>query len=145
MRSMLRISEAASMALHTMGLLAFDPKRAMSNREIASVLNVSSAHLAKVMQRLNKAGLVRSRRGPKGGFCLERRSEEITLLEVYEATDGPLEERGCLLDKKICTGNCILGGLLTSTGRELKRYLSQTRVSDISRFKYNKEHHERDS
>ncbi|MCF8044104.1 MAG: Rrf2 family transcriptional regulator, partial [Desulfarculaceae bacterium] len=75
MQQLLKISEAASLALHTMGLLASRPGEQVPTRELAARLKVSEAHLAKVMQRLGRAGLVRSQRGPKGGFALERNPE----------------------------------------------------------------------
>ncbi|MEW5911168.1 MAG: Rrf2 family transcriptional regulator [Thermodesulfobacteriota bacterium] len=132
MQQLLKISEAASLALHTMGLLAAEPKRLISTREMAQRLRVSEAHLAKVMQRLGRAGLVRSQRGPKGGFSLLRRPEDITLLEVYEATEGPLEQRRCLLARPMCNGNCILGGLLTTVGDQVRDYFATTRLSDVT-------------
>ncbi|MCB2225173.1 MAG: Rrf2 family transcriptional regulator [Desulfarculaceae bacterium] len=131
MQHLLKISEAASLAMHTMGLLAAEPGRLISTREMASRLRVSEAHLAKVMQRLGRAGLVRSQRGPKGGFSLLGKAEEITLLEVYEATEGPLREQHCLLGKPMCDGNCIMGGLLERVGDEVREYFSTTRLSDF--------------
>ncbi|MCF8032203.1 MAG: Rrf2 family transcriptional regulator [Desulfarculaceae bacterium] len=131
MQHLLKISEAASLAMHTMGLLAAEPGRLISTREMASRLRVSEAHLAKVMQRLGRAGLVRSQRGPKGGFSLIRRPEEITLLEVYEATEGPLRPQRCLLGKPMCNGNCIMGGLLERVGDQVQDYFANTRLSDF--------------
>jgi Rrf2 family protein len=129
--NVLRISEAASLALHTMAYLAADPDGTHATREIACDLKVSEAHLAKVLQRLGRAGLVRSQRGPGGGFTLARRPEEITLLEVYEVTEGPLTTPDCLLGQPVCNGACILGGLLDAVGRQVRDYLSQTRLSDL--------------
>ena len=88
--NMLRISEAASIALHTMAYLARNKDRMVSTHEIAGAMGLSENHLAKVRQRLVKAGLVEAQRGPSGGFMLSRPAEDITLLEVYEAIEGPL-------------------------------------------------------
>lgn len=132
MTSVLKISEAASLALHTMVLLAARPGKTMSNRDIAGLLKVSEAHLAKVLQRLGRAGLVTSQRGPKGGFSLGRDSREISLLAVYEAVEGPLESKSCLLGKPVCGGACILGGLLHKVGSEVSDYFAQTRLSDLT-------------
>jgi Rrf2 family protein len=131
MTQVLKISEAASLALHTMVMLAANPNKTMSNRDIAALLKVSEAHLAKVLQRLGRAGLVNSQRGPKGGFSLARDSKEISLLAVYEAVEGPLETKACLLGKPVCGGNCLLGGLLHKLGSEVSDYFAQTRLSDL--------------
>ena len=74
---------------------------------------------------------MRSQRGPKGGFTLQRRPEDITLLEVYEATEGPLPQQRCLLGNPMCGGNCILGGLLERVGDEVRQYFANTRLSDL--------------
>jgi len=70
MNSVLRISEAASLAMHAMMALAAQPEHRRSAQDLARQLDVSLAHLAKVLQRLAKAGYVASTRGPKGGFTL---------------------------------------------------------------------------
>jgi len=88
MPGVLRISEAASLGMHAMVLLASDRGRVLSAHEVAARLNASEAHLSKVMQRLGRAGLVQSVRGPRGGFSLARSPDAVTLLEVYEAALG---------------------------------------------------------
>jgi len=137
MSSALNISEAASLALHAVVFLASNSDQPESTRDIASVLGVSEAHLSKVLQRLTRAGLVRSTRGPRGGFTLTRPSEEMTLLEVYEAMDGALTQSQCLLGKPICgEAGCILGGLTTSINQQVSDYLTQTKVFELTdRFK----------
>ncbi len=132
MSRVLKISEAASLALHTMVLLAARPQRTQATRDIAALLGVSEAHLAKVLQRLARAGLVTSQRGPRGGFSLARDPGQINLLEVYEAVEGPLQERSCLLGQPVCGGNCLLGGLLHKVADEVSQYFSQTRLSDLA-------------
>jgi Rrf2 family protein len=90
--------------------------------------------LAKVMQRLAKAGLVRSRRGPKGGFSLAADPDQTTLLEVYEAAEGPLEMNHCLLGRPVCHTQCIMGGFLEGISRQVSQYLQKTKLSQISRI-----------
>ena len=53
-----------------MAFLAGKSDKPFSNKEMAGKPDVSEAHLSKVLQRLNKAGLITSYRGPKGGFML---------------------------------------------------------------------------
>ena len=64
MANFVRISEAASLGLHTMALLAKRGETRTTNQEIADMLGASVHHLAKVMQRLVRAGLVDSAVGP---------------------------------------------------------------------------------
>ena len=133
MNNMLRISEAASLALHATTLLAANCNRALSTKEIAAILRASEAHLSKVLQRLGKMGLVDATRGPKGGFCLAKAGDDISLLEVYEAIEGPLQDSVCLLDEPVCQGHkCILGGLLEMVNQQAREYLAGTTLTDLT-------------
>ncbi len=133
MSNVLRISDAASLGLHAMVLLAAHPDTGISTRQIAHDLQVSEAHLSKVLQRLTKVGLVASTRGPKGGFTLAEPAESVTLLEVYEAIEGPLVATQCLLGTRICNGKrCILGDLLTTVDGQVREYLATTRLAELT-------------
>jgi len=133
MAKLLRISDGASLALHTMALLASVKAGRLSAREIADRLAASRAHLSKVLQRLARAGLVWSVRGPRGGFSLARPAEEVTLLDVYEAIDGPLDDSTCLLGAPVCSGkNCLLGDLVEAVNLHVRVRLAGTRLRDVA-------------
>ena len=133
MTSLIKISEGASLALHTMALLDNEPGRRLTNQEIAETLHASGHHLAKVMQRLAKVGLVDSIRGRQGGFQLGKPAEQVTLLQVYEAIEGPLDDVGCLLGEPICSGKyCVLGEVLQSVHGQIRDYLKNTSLATLS-------------
>jgi Rrf2 family protein len=132
MASVLRISSAASIALHAVVLLAANPDKLLSTRDIASTLGVSEAHLSKVLQRLVKAGLARATRGPRGGFEIEDDTDDVTLLHVFEEIEGPLRPDDCLLSSPICGGDkCIFGDLIKRLNREVSNYLAETTIADV--------------
>jgi Rrf2 family protein len=131
--TILRISDAVTLGLHAMVLLAADREDHLSAGEMARRLSASEAHLAKVLQRLAREGLVRSIRGPHGGFRLARACDEVTLLEVYEAIEGPLTESICLLEAPVCGGeSCLLGGLIATVNRQVREHLAETRLCDLA-------------
>jgi Rrf2 family protein len=132
MTNMLKISEAASLALHTTVMLAADPDNLYSTNEFASALHASKAHLSKVLQRLEKSDIVKSTRGPNGGFKLTKSGNDITLLEVYEAIDGKLSPSNCLLNECICNGDCIMGKLLGDLNNQVRDYLIKTKLSMLT-------------
>jgi Rrf2 family protein len=116
-----------------MALLAASGERSLTNKEMADSLDASGAHLSKVLQRLGKLGYVRAVRGPKGGFFLAKPAEEITLLEIHEAIDGPMGVSACLFGQPVCRGdNCVLGGLIHAVGNQVKDHLAKTRVSELA-------------
>lgn len=129
----LRISEAASLAIHTLLVLAAKPARTVPASEIAAVLRASKDHLAKVLQRLARGAFVASARGPKGGFTLARPAAGLTLLEVYEYIEGSYNVRDCLFDVRVCgAGKCPMGGLLFSVNMELMRFLAETTFGELA-------------
>ena len=132
MTKILNISEAATLALHATVLFAENPDQMISIKDIVLKIPASQAHLSKVLQRLGKVGIVKSTRGPKGGFVLRRKPEEVTLLEVYESIDGPLSMNNCLLDTPVCSGKCILDQVLEDLNNQVYEILNKTRLSDLS-------------
>ena len=133
MPSVLRMSDAGSLALHAMVALAEAREGRVSAKEIATDLDASEAHLAKVLQRLAKAGLVDSVRGRGGGFRLARPASRIKLIDVYQAIEGRLPGTQCLMGKRVCKRRvCVMGGLLGTIDTWLRAYLSGTRLSDLA-------------
>lgn len=130
MSGVLKMSEAAVLAFHAMIYIAVRETGFVTNAEIASALHASEAHLAKVLQRLVKAGLVKSIRGPRGGFILGKDSGAITLRDIYELFEGSLERDVCLLDAQVCGNNCIFGDLLINVNDRVREYMTNTRLKD---------------
>jgi Rrf2 family protein len=119
------MSEAASIAIHTTLWLAQQDDRLARSGEVCKLFGFSEAHFAKVMQALSRAGLVHSVRGPRGGTRLAKPAGDISLLEVYEALDGPFNVERCLLSPRICTTRCCpLGREITKLNRGLRQTLA---------------------
>ena len=134
MTRLIHLSEAASMAIHAMVRLAADPNGFLTTREIASGLNVSEAHLSKVIQRLAKYGLVKSVRGPGGGTRLDKPASQVSLLEILESVDGPLDDNSCLLSNGPCDRiKCIFYGLVNPLNTQIREYLTKTTINKLAR------------
>jgi Rrf2 family protein len=132
MAQIVRTSEAAAIGLHAALLLAANPERCLSTGEVAERLDVSAHHCSKVLQRLSRSGLVRTVRGPKGGFRLARPPAAIGLLEVYEALDGPLQDTECMFSQPHCRiGECVLSGMFEEVNRVIRSYLEPASLADV--------------
>ncbi len=133
MTSSLKISEAAALALHTMALLACEPATVQTTQQLSVTLQCSEAHLSKVLQRLVKAGLLIASRGPRGGYTLAQSPAQIQLLQIWEAIDGPIGTIHCMHPPPVCDGtSCIFGGLVAKVNREVREYLENTTLADLS-------------
>jgi len=67
--------------------------RPVQIRVISERQAIPARYLEQIFQRLRRAGLVRSKRGPGGGYTLARASDEISIREIIEALEGPLSEQ----------------------------------------------------
>jgi Rrf2 family protein len=127
------MSEAAAMGLHAIIFIAAAGKSRVQANQVASRLDVSAAHLSKVLQRLARSGLLRSTRGPAGGFVLSRPASKISLLEVYEAIEGPFTKIDCLLNRPICKKEkCEMVELAARIDGHIQSYFKTTTVADLA-------------
>ncbi|MFQ5896195.1 MAG: RrF2 family transcriptional regulator, partial [Nitrospinota bacterium] len=82
---MFSLSKKTDYGLMALGFLSHVGDRPVNSREIAERYNIPAELLAKIMQTLAREGLVLSFSGPKGGYQLARRPEEITVADVIRA------------------------------------------------------------
>jgi Rrf2 family transcriptional regulator, iron-sulfur cluster assembly transcription factor len=102
-------------------------------REISRATAIPETFLAKIFQRLANKGLVRSRRGFRGGFRLARPARRINLREIVEALEGPLEFHRCLdhLRARGRSGRCHVRRIFGEVQRQVADVLEQTTLADI--------------
>lgn len=133
MARLVKIPESVSLALHSMAVLADRPDDVITTKDIAGILGASSAHLAKVLKTLEHTGYVRSTRGPSGGFQIAGDSDEITLMDIYQVMEGPLQTEGCLLATPICKGNeCVFGETIHMLEDQFRENLANTSLRQLA-------------
>ena len=90
--------------------------------------------MAKVFQRLVRAGLLRSAKGRGGGFSLAHPPHEITLLQIVEATEGPQAYDRCVVGLEKCTDHmpCPQHDLYKPIRQRIKDYLRTTTAADLA-------------
>jgi len=130
MSKIFSLSEAGSIAIHSMVLIASSETK-LNVVKISERTGSSKHHVAKVLQRLVKDDFLSSNRGPHGGFELKKPPEEINLLEVYESIEGKVEITECPMDNLICPfEKCILGTVVSDMTRNFKDYMTNQKLSD---------------
>lgn len=127
MSKIFSLSEASSIAIHSMVLIA-RAKDGINVQKIAAHTGFSKNHIAKVLQRLVKSDMLKSVRGPAGGFSLKHEAGNYNLLEIYQAIEGPIDESDCPLAYEICNyDQCIMGTVINKMTAEFRNFLlSQT-------------------
>jgi Rrf2 family protein len=92
----MRMSEGVEWALHSCLNLSWLPDgRAVPAAKLAAYYDLPAAYLNKQLQALVRAGIMSSTSGPAGGFRLARRPQDITVLELVVAIEGPDEAFRC--------------------------------------------------
>ena len=88
----MRLQKSTQFALYAVLELAADPERQMSTADIAARYGISAHHLAKVMRRLVRAGLIQSVRGVGGGYRFSGNVRRVTLWDVMELFEPDFQE-----------------------------------------------------
>ncbi|MHC4394441.1 MAG: RrF2 family transcriptional regulator [Planctomycetota bacterium] len=88
----MRISRSTGYALLAVGYIAKNQKEQgiVLSQRIAKAYNIPLEYLLKILQQLVRANVLRSKRGPRGGFTLAKPPKKITMLQIVEAVDGPM-------------------------------------------------------
>ncbi|MGA2109770.1 MAG: Rrf2 family transcriptional regulator [Syntrophorhabdales bacterium] len=96
------LTREADYAVRCVLFLSREADRIASAGEISKAGLIPKGFLAKILQRLAKRGIVRSTKGAAGGFALSKPPEEVCVLDVIEALQGPFAINACAVDENAC-------------------------------------------
>lgn len=108
-------------------------KEPISSRTISQQEGVPYQLMNKLLQKLNKARLIKSYMGPKGGFVLEREPSKINLQEIIEAVQLPISLNRCLLSKDACPRQkvCTIRQKLNGLQEYMEEYLKNITLNEL--------------
>jgi Rrf2 family protein len=130
----MQITRQADYAVRTVLHLAkIGDKEPAATRTVATEQNIPPSFLAKIISQLAIAGLLHTSRGARGGVTLARDPKDITLLEVVEAIDGPIQLNVCVGSDGACTfdENCPIRPVWCNVQTELVKRLKGTSFGDL--------------
>ena len=130
----MQITKQADYALRAMMYLAkIDDNTRSSTSQIAREQQIPSSFLAKIISQLSIAGLINTSRGARGGVTLARKPEEISVLEVVEAIDGPIVINDCTISPSSCPfgEDCPLQPIWCDAQSQLVEKLRTTTFASI--------------
>ena len=110
------------------------PGKPISTRTLASAADVPYQFASKIMQKLHEEGLVESVMGPFGGFRLVQPSEQVNLLKIIEAVQGPVVINSCLLGQEACPRStiCPIRTRLEALQTMMIDYLQSVSLADLT-------------
>ena len=131
MAKLFNISEATIIAFHSLALM--DKESSLRAETVSTTTNASKNHVLKVLNLLSKHGFIKSTRGPKGGFQLNKKPESIKLLDVFEIIEGPILPSPCGLKMEQCPFNkCVFGDITFQLTQMFVDFLKNKTVQDFS-------------
>lgn len=133
----MRLTHATDYAVRSVLYLATLPRGTMVEAgEIAVSQCVPVRFLLKIFRSLAAVGIVGSQRGPGGGYVLLRDPGEITLLDIFEAVEGPVIINQCLMDGDFCSRHaaqyCPVRKALASVQDVLSRELASHTIASLA-------------
>jgi len=110
-------------------------------KDIAERLEVSKKYLEHQTSRLEAAGLLRSRRGARGGMSLARSPSDITLSDIFQTLEGQIPLADCVESPDQCprSDTCATRDLWMEMGQLLSNYLESKTLEDLCRQQREKE------
>lgn len=135
MQHVLRISRKIDYGLRAMIYLASIPSDSVIPfREIARQMDVPEDFLAKILKTLVDQGLVRSTRGPHGGYALARAAVDVSFLDVIEAVEGPVALNVCLDGEDACGHStaCTMVQVWRQGQERMLDVYRQAKLSDLA-------------
>lgn len=129
----MQITRQADYAVRAVLHLARTGGQRTATSLIAEEQKIPASFLAKIISQLSIAGFLHTSRGARGGVTLARPPKDITLLEVIEAIDGPIQLNECVGNKGSCSfeDNCPLRPVWCDAQEELVNKLKGTNFADM--------------
>jgi Rrf2 family protein len=131
---MLKLTKKADYGLMAMRHLAEHAHEgARSAKDVADAYGIPQEALAKILQRLVKAGLLRSQHGTNGGYTLARDAGAISAFEVIRAIDGPLFITSCVTVRGECdqVERCNVREPLRRVNHSIEEVLKSITISEM--------------
>lgn len=130
---MLRIGKLTDYGLVVLNQLALAGSQKLSTDDISQATGLSIATVRKVMKAIVDAGIVIAQRGSKGGYRIARAPDQISVLDVVQAFEGPVSLTECSADDNHCeiTDSCSLASNWTGINDLLLKVLDGITLDDL--------------
>lgn len=130
----MKLSRAGEYGILGVAYIAQHEKEIAFIKEIANAWDLPESFLAKILQKLARAGILNSHKGNLGGFSLAKPAEEISLKDIIEAVQGPIVINWCEVGEEICHrfDDCPLERILHEATSRVRDVFSEYTVADLA-------------
>jgi|Deesub1362A_J573_1020465.scaffolds.fasta_scaffold14301_3 Rrf2 family protein len=131
----MQLTRAGEYAVRCALFLAMqEPRRVVTRSEIVRRMQVPFHFLGKIAQALSRAGVIEIRKGARGGYRLARPAEDISLLEVVEAIEGPIFLNQCLVRPQSCSRSsfCAVHQVWAQAQERMREVLGSASLAELA-------------
>jgi Rrf2 family protein len=130
----MNFSKTASYSLNILSYMAAHDELIVSAAFLNRKLTIPYPYLRQILSNLSKSGFIHSTRGRNGGFVFSRSTENISLAEIIESTDGLETLNRCILGFRECPfdNRCAMHNVWEDTRNRIINILKETSLKDIS-------------
>lgn len=109
------------------------PGRPVTIKEISESQDVSVAYLEQILNKLRKAGIIKSIKGPGGGYLLTRSPEEVSIASILSELEGPVAITSCLDPEEGCVriDSCVTHLLWKALGEQMEAFLRTITLKNL--------------
>lgn len=112
MAKIINFSDAASIGIHSAIIIA-KAEKPVNAIQLSGQIGFSKFNIGKVLQRLVKDGILKSYRGPTGGFLLKKKPTDILIYDIYRSIEGEVDAGACPHEHHICpVDKCIRDSII---------------------------------
>ena len=131
------ITRDTDYAIRALRYMAGARKEMVSVGDLVRELRIPRPFLRKILQVLNKKGVLRSSRGKGGGFMMAAAPNKISLVDLIELFQGPVKLNECIFKKKICPDRsiCTLKKKIDAIERDVISALESVTIASLLREK----------
>jgi Rrf2 family protein len=133
---MFSLSQTTGYTVMALGCLEGIGGRWVLAKDVAQSTGIPLPYLSKILHALSQTGLVRSKRGYRGGFALARPADQISLLDIAEAVEGPEWLPQCLLGLTNCSKHqsCPTHQFWQEERQRIRQELGRITLQDVVKF-----------
>jgi FeS assembly SUF system regulator len=132
---MIRMTKQADYGIVLLSRMASEGKRLFAAGELAEETHLPAPTVSKILKILARGDVLDSHRGVKGGYCLAREPEKITVAEIITALDGPIAITECIDDGPgECSQEpiCAVRGNWQRINREIRKALEGITLAEMT-------------
>jgi len=128
----MKLTRASSYALHAVVHLAHEESDGpVASHLIAQARGIPERFLLKVLKPLVSARVLDSVKGPHGGYKLRKQPSDISMLDIVEAVDGPIQGQSSFADKGNAVMNNRLEDICRTSAEAVREHLEKVSISDL--------------